>query len=126
MEFPRLRVESELQLPAYTTATAIPDPSHVFNLCHSLWQLRILNTLNETRDRTHILSETTSGSYLLSHNGKCSLSFILSWNSHHGSAINEPNYRLATERMQIQSLASLSGLRIQHRHELWCRLQAWI
>ena len=32
MEAPRLGVESELQLPAYTTATAVPDPSHVFNL----------------------------------------------------------------------------------------------
>ena len=26
-------------------------------------------------------------------------------------------------RMQVQSLASLSGLRIQHFVELWCRLQ---
>ena len=26
MEVPRLRVESELELPAYTTATAMPDP----------------------------------------------------------------------------------------------------
>ena len=29
-------------------------------------------------------------------------------------------------RMQVQSLASLNGLRIQHCHELWCRLQAWL
>ena len=35
MEVPRLGVESELQLPAYTTATATPDPSHVCNLHHS-------------------------------------------------------------------------------------------
>ena len=27
MEFPRLGIESELQLPAYTTATAMPDLS---------------------------------------------------------------------------------------------------
>ena len=26
-------------------------------------------------------------------------------------------------RMLVQSLASLSGLRIWHCHELWCRLQ---
>ena len=26
MEVPRLRVKSELQLPAYTTATEMPDP----------------------------------------------------------------------------------------------------
>ena len=30
MEVLRLGVESELQLPAYTTATATPDPSHVY------------------------------------------------------------------------------------------------
>ena len=31
--------------------------------------------------------------------------------------------QLATMRMQIQSLALLSGLRIRHCCELWCRLQ---
>ena len=35
MDVPRLGVESELQLPAYTTATAMPDPSHICNLHHS-------------------------------------------------------------------------------------------
>ena len=35
MEVPRLGVESELQLPAYTTATAMPDLSRVYNLHHS-------------------------------------------------------------------------------------------
>ena len=38
MEVPRLRVESELQLPAYTTATATPDLSPVCNLHHSSQQ----------------------------------------------------------------------------------------
>ena len=28
--------------------------------------------------------------------------------------------------MQVRSLASLSGLRIQHCRELWCRSQAWL
>ena len=28
-EVPRLRVESELQLPAYATAIAMQDPSHL-------------------------------------------------------------------------------------------------
>ena len=32
MEGPRLGVESELQLLAYTTATAMQDPSCVYNL----------------------------------------------------------------------------------------------
>ena len=32
MEVPRLGVKLELQLPAYTTVTAMPDLSRVFNL----------------------------------------------------------------------------------------------
>ena len=43
MEVPRLGVKSELQLPAYTTATATPDPSHVYNLHYNSRQLQILN-----------------------------------------------------------------------------------
>ena len=31
--------------------------------------------------------------------------------------------RLVSMRTGVQSLASLSGLRIWHRHELWCRSQ---
>ena len=34
MKVPRLGVQLEPQLPAYATATATPDPSHVFNLHH--------------------------------------------------------------------------------------------
>ena len=36
MEVPRLGVESELQLPAFTTATEMPDPSLTCNLHRSL------------------------------------------------------------------------------------------
>ena len=49
--------------PAYTTATARPDPSLVWNLHHSLWQLRILNPLSKARDKTCILTDTMLGSY---------------------------------------------------------------
>ena len=42
MEIPRLGVESELQLPAYTTATEMRDPRPT-----------------EARDRTHILMDTS-------------------------------------------------------------------
>ena len=45
MEVPRLGVESELHLWAYTITTATWDPSHICNLCHSSWQCRILNPL---------------------------------------------------------------------------------
>ena len=42
MEVPRPGVKSELQLPAYTTATATPALSHVCDLHHSSGQHRIL------------------------------------------------------------------------------------
>ena len=42
MEIPRLGVESELQLPAYINATAMPDPSLLCDLHHSSWQHWIL------------------------------------------------------------------------------------
>ena len=44
------RVDFELQLPAYTTATATPDPGCVCDLHHSSWQCQILNPLIEARD----------------------------------------------------------------------------
>ena len=50
MEVSRLGVKLELQLPAYTTATATPDPSHVYDLYHFSWQWRVLNPLSEARD----------------------------------------------------------------------------
>ena len=58
-EVPRLGVESELQLPAYTTAAARPDPSLICDLHHSSQQRRILNPPNEVRDRTHILIDSS-------------------------------------------------------------------
>ena len=50
MEVPLLEVQSELQLPTYTTAT--PDPSHVCDLHNSSWQRRILKPLSKARDQT--------------------------------------------------------------------------
>ena len=50
MEIPRLGVESELQLPAYATAT--PDLSCIFDLYHSTWYCWILNPLSGARDQT--------------------------------------------------------------------------
>ena len=37
MEVPMLGVKYGLQLPAYATATATSDPSHIWNLHHSSW-----------------------------------------------------------------------------------------
>ena len=53
----RLRVESELQPPAYTIATATQDPSHVCNLHRSSRQSRILNPLSEARDQTCVFRD---------------------------------------------------------------------
>ena len=50
MEGPGLGVKSELQLTAYTTASATPDPSHVCDLHHSSWQRQIPDLLSEARD----------------------------------------------------------------------------
>ena len=57
MEVPRLGIELELQLLAYTTATAMPDMNHICDLCCSLWQYQILNPLREARDGICILMD---------------------------------------------------------------------
>ena len=59
MEVPRLGVELELQLPVYTTATAMQDPSHVCDLHHSSWQYQMLDPLRKARDRTCILMDAS-------------------------------------------------------------------
>ena len=59
MEVPSLGTELELQLPAYTTATATSDPSHVCNLHHSSRQRQMPHPLTEARDGTHILMDTS-------------------------------------------------------------------
>ena len=59
MEVPRLGVKLELQLLVYTTATATPDLSRVFDLNHSSWQHLILNPLSKARDPTRVLMDTS-------------------------------------------------------------------
>ena len=78
-------VESELQLPAYTAATAPPDLSLIRDLWHSLWQCWILNPLREARDQTRILMDTSQVLNLLSHNGNF-LSSLFEWTSDFSSA----------------------------------------
>ena len=63
MEVPKLGVESELQLPAYTTATAMQDPSPICGLHHSSQQGQILNPLNGARDQTGILMDASQAHF---------------------------------------------------------------
>ena len=67
MEVPRLGVESELWMLAYTIATATPDPRHICDLHYSSWQQWILNLLIEARDQTLILTYTSWVHKPLSH-----------------------------------------------------------
>ena len=50
MDVPRLGDELELQLLAYTTATATQDLSRICDLCSSLQQCQIFKPLSEARD----------------------------------------------------------------------------
>ena len=59
MEVPRLGVKSERQLLAYTTATAMWDPSRVCDLHHSSQQPRILNPRSKARDQTRVIMDTS-------------------------------------------------------------------
>jgi len=77
MEVPGLGVELELQLPAYTTATAMWDPSCICDLHHSSWQHQILNPPREARDHARILMDTSWVLNLWSHNGNSSLILII-------------------------------------------------
>ena len=56
-EIPRLGVQSESELPAYPTATAMQDPSRVCDPHNSSRQCQILNPLSEARDQTHIFMD---------------------------------------------------------------------
>ena len=70
MDVPRLGVESELQLLAYSKATVTPDLGHIYNLCApACSKHQIFNPLSEARDRNRILTETTSGLNLPSLSG---------------------------------------------------------
>ena len=77
-QVPRSGVELELQLPVYTTAMATSEPKCIYHLQHSLWRCQILNPLNEARDWTRLLTDTSRVPNLLSHNRNSWLCFKLS------------------------------------------------
>ena len=75
MEVLRLGIKLELQLLAYTIATATPAPTHICDLCCSLWQRRILNPLSKVRGQTRILVDTSRVLNQLSHKGNYATHF---------------------------------------------------
>ena len=77
MEVPRLGVESQQQLPAYTTATAMPDVSLVLEVHHSSRQCWTLNPLSEARIRTHVLMDTSWVCYSWTTMGTLAYLFVL-------------------------------------------------
>ena len=79
MEVPRRGIQLELQRLAYTTVTATHDPSRICDLYHSLWQCWILNSLNEARDQTHILMDTSWVCYHWTTKGTSKNNFYFIW-----------------------------------------------
>ena len=82
-----LGVESELWLPAYTTATVTRDLSHVCDLHCSSRQRHILNSLSEVRDWTYLLTDTSRVLNLLSNNRNSQICVSL---LHHCTTIAMP------------------------------------
>ena len=112
-EVPRLGVELKLHLPAYTTATAVQDLSHVCDLHHSSQQHRILNSLREARDQTPVLMDTGWVCLPLSHDGNSRWLFFEALTACGG----DPCAKGHSSRYGIQGVPSwLVRLRIQHCH----------
>ena len=63
MQVPRQGVQLELQLLAYTTATATPDLSCVCDLHRSSQQCQMRNPLSKARDRTQVFMDTSRVNY---------------------------------------------------------------
>lgn len=91
MEVPRLGVESELQLPAYTTATATPDPSCVCDLHHSSRQCQILNPLREARDRTLVLMDASQIHFCCTMTGSPARTYLCTHVLSHTQAQTHPS-----------------------------------
>ena len=77
VEFPRLGVKLELQLPAYTTitATATWNLSCVSDLHHSSQQCWILTPLSKARDWSHVLKDASLVHYCIATMGTPHMSF---------------------------------------------------
>ena len=96
MEISRLGVESELQLWAYTTATA-------------MWARHIPNPLSKARDRTCVLMDPSGVHNLLSHNGNSNLHrpcHLMQSSALRGSAERKPRAKRRRKWLQMTQLGS--------------------
>ena len=73
MEAPWLGVESELQLPAYATATATWNLSYICKLHHSSQKCQIPNPLSEARGQPCVLTDTSWARYRWATTGTCTI-----------------------------------------------------
>ena len=105
MEVPGLGVESELQLLAYTTATATPDPSH--DLYHSSRQHWILNPLSEARYRTYNLMVPSRIRFCCSMMGTPAIFFPFIWP--HLWNMEAPRLRVELE-LQMQACVTATAI----------------
>ena len=102
MEVPRLGVESELQLPAYTAATATPNPSHVYSLHHSSRQRRIPHPLSEAKDRTCVLMDPSQIFFRCATMGTSQVSLLSNCSISIHSIITSPASRLVLTSSPLQ------------------------
>ena len=79
MKVPRLGVGSERPLPAYTTATAMQDPSRVCDPHHHSRHRQIPDPLGEARDSTYILADARGIPFRCATMGTPSIIFFISW-----------------------------------------------
>ena len=127
MEVSRLGVELELQLLAYTRATATPDLSHICKLHHSSRKCWILNPLSEARDQTQslmILSRHKPKSGIAGPCGSSLFSLLrylhTVFHSGHTNPRSHQHYRrtLSSPHPLVPSICGL----INDGHPDWCKV----
>ena len=103
MEFSGLGVESEPQLLASATVTAMRDPSHIFDLCHGSWQCWILNPLSKARDQTHNLTIPSQIGFCCTTTGTLPFFLKLRRKSRVSVCKDSGEDRCANKSVQVQS-----------------------
>ena len=118
MAVPRLVVKLEMQLQTYTTATAIPDPSHVCNLHHSCQQHWILNLLSEAKDRTCVLMDASQIPFHWAATEKSKIMFY--WNNLGVCKVFQLQWLYIHSCRYIIPIPTLNtGLKSQACHSYW-------